>query len=140
MTALIVFVSTFVSVFALGFQSQNVNQGHYLSAFLTSFAIGGGTLVLYKQLPSGGTWEIAGYLLGGALGITASMWAHRRTLGKARPTPAENPLEAARLKKLNAELQLALLEVARVEAAWQPLLEKAEAMKAKTGKGEPHAS
>lgn len=82
MTALIVFVSTFVSVFALGFQSQNVNQGHYWSAFLTSFAIGGGTLVLYKQLPSGGVWEITGYLIGGATGITASMWAHRRTLGR----------------------------------------------------------
>lgn len=50
MTALILFVSTFVAVFALGFQSLNVNQGHYRAAALTSFAIGGGNLITNSAL------------------------------------------------------------------------------------------
>ena len=82
MTALLIFASVVVSVFALGFQSQNVNQGHYLAAALTSFAIGGGTLVLYKTLPDSSPLEIAAYLAGGPIGITLSMWAHRCTLGR----------------------------------------------------------
>lgn len=55
MTELTLFASTFVLVFALGAQSLNVNNGHYIAAALTSFVIGGGPF-----------------------GITASMWAHPR--------------------------------------------------------------
>jgi len=66
MTPLAVFLSSFISVFALGFQSQNVNQGHYVAAFITSFAIGGGTLVLYKVLPDGTWLDTVAYLIGGA--------------------------------------------------------------------------
>lgn len=99
MIELALFASTFVTVFALGFQSLNVNQGRYLAAFLTSFVIGGSSLVLYRYLPQP-TWsQIAGYLLGGATGIVASMWMHKRTIGRAavqrkvppRPIPAPRP-------------------------------------------------
>lgn len=78
MTELALFASCFVSVFALGFQSQNVNHGHYLAAFVTSFVIGGGHLVLYRLMPEANTGEIISYLMGGPLGITASMIVHRR--------------------------------------------------------------
>lgn len=78
MTELILFASTFVTVFALGFQSQNVNQGHYWAAAITSLFIGGATLVLYKILPEATVTQSAAYLLGGVTGITSSMWAHRR--------------------------------------------------------------
>lgn len=78
MTELILFASTFVTVFALGFQSQNVNQGHYWAAAITSLFIGGASLVLYKVLPEANVPQAAAYLLGGVTGITASMWAHRR--------------------------------------------------------------
>ncbi len=82
MIELALFGSTFVTVFALGFQSLNVNQGRYLAAFLTSFVIGGSSLVLYRYLPQP-TWsQIVGYLLGGASGIVASMWMHKRTVGR----------------------------------------------------------
>jgi hypothetical protein len=77
-----IFLSTFIAVFALGFQSQNVNQGHYWAAALTSVAIGASSIVLYKLMPDSSATEILGYLVGGVTGITASMWVHRKTLGK----------------------------------------------------------
>jgi hypothetical protein len=86
MNEVLLFASCFVSVFALGFQSQNVNKGHYWSAFITSFAIGGGHLALYKLLPDAALSEVIAYLLGGPFGIVASMWAHRR-LYTRRPQP-----------------------------------------------------
>lgn len=85
MTELALFASTFISVFALGFQSQNVNRGHYAWAFATSLVISSSTLWLYRLLPSAGVSEIAAYMLGGPFGIVASMWAHRRFLRNANP-------------------------------------------------------
>jgi hypothetical protein len=77
-TAAYLFGSTFVLVFALGFQSLNVNGGHYWLAFFTSFAIGAANLVLYKLAPNANAVEMAAFLLGGPFGIVASMAAHRR--------------------------------------------------------------
>ena len=84
MNELILFFSCAASVFALGFQSQNVNQGHYWSAAATSLVIGGSTIWLYKKLPDADTLGTIAYLVGGVSGITASMWVHRRTLGRKR--------------------------------------------------------
>lgn len=84
MNTLILFAGTFVTVFALGFQSLNVNAGHYRAAAFTSFAIGGGNLLILKLVPSGDTAAIAAYLAAGPLAIVASMWVHRRTMGKRK--------------------------------------------------------
>lgn len=78
MTEITIFASTFVLVFALGAQSLNVNNGHYLAAALTSFVIGAGQMVLFKLAPEAGASEIAAFLLGGPFGIVGSMWAHSR--------------------------------------------------------------
>lgn len=103
MTALLVFVSTFVAVFALGFQSRNVNQGHYTAAALTSFLIGAGNLALYRFMPTPGTWEVAAYLLAGPTAILASMKVHELTLSRkvtgdgmvqpTRPWPRPQPVD-----------------------------------------------
>jgi hypothetical protein len=87
MTELALFSSTFILVFALGFQSLNVNNGHYVAAFMTSFAIGGSNLVLFKYVPDANVTEILAYLIGGPFGIVASMWAHRRWMPKKSPGP-----------------------------------------------------
>lgn len=84
LSALVLFCSSFVVVFSLGFQQQNVTGGHYLAAFLTSFAIGGSYIFLYKLMPSAGMVETVCYLAGGALGIVSSMWIHKRTVGRKR--------------------------------------------------------
>lgn len=78
MSELWLFGSTFVLVFGLGLQSLNVNGGHYMAAFLTSFVIGGANMVLFKLAPNASPTEIAAYLLGGPFGIICSMAAHRR--------------------------------------------------------------
>lgn len=78
MTELTLFASTFVLVFALGAQSINVNNGHYYAAAITSFVIGSGQMVLFKIAPDASWSEIAAFLAGGPLGITAVMWAHPR--------------------------------------------------------------
>lgn len=72
-----IFAATFATVFALGFQSLNVNNGHYMAAAITSFVIGGSHLVLYKVLPDGNWLTCAAFLIAGPLAITSSMVAHR---------------------------------------------------------------
>ncbi len=76
MSALLVFASTFVTVFALGVQSLNVNQRMYVAAALTSFFISLGHVALYRMMPAPDWFDLAAYFTGGITGITASIWAH----------------------------------------------------------------
>jgi hypothetical protein len=78
MIELALFASSFCVVFALGLQSLNVNNGHYLLAALTSFGIGSMQMILFKLAPHASWTEAAAFIGGGPLGITASMWAHPR--------------------------------------------------------------
>ena len=80
----LLFISTFVTVFALGLQSLNVNGGHYVAAFFTSFLIGAGNVVVLKLVPTADVGQIVAYLAGGPVGIIASMWFHQRTIGRKR--------------------------------------------------------
>ena len=75
--AALLLVSTFALVFCLGLQSQLVNNGHFVGAFVNSLAIGSANLVLFKLAPTASGIEIAGYLLGGPFGIVCSMTAYR---------------------------------------------------------------
>lgn len=80
--ALLLLVSTFGLVFALGLQSQLVNNGHFVAAFANSLAIGTANLVLFKLAPNAGGIEVAGYLIGGPFGIVASMVFYRWLRGQ----------------------------------------------------------
>lgn len=84
MSELLLFGSTFVLVFLLGFQSLNVNGGHYLAAFLSSFGISLSQLILYKLVPDASWTQVVAYMSGGPIGIVASMYAHRRWMGGPR--------------------------------------------------------
>lgn len=75
MNALYLFASTFCVVFALGLQSQLVNNGFWRGAMLNSFVISTANLVLLKLAPDASGMEVAGYLCGGPIGIATSMWA-----------------------------------------------------------------
>jgi hypothetical protein len=91
MTELILFLSTFATVFALGFQSLNVNGGHYVSAFFTSFIIAAGNFALLKYVPGDTTTlQNVAFFSGGPFGIVASMFVHRRTVGKRRRSRGGN--------------------------------------------------
>lgn len=75
-SALLVYLSTFVTVFALGLQSLNVNQRMFIFAAVTSLAISSGHLWLYKIMPHPTWLDLGGYYAGGVTGILASMWVH----------------------------------------------------------------
>lgn len=92
MTALSLLASTFGLVFALGLQSQLVNNGHYVGAFVNSLAIGGCNLVLFKLAPDAAGLEVAAYLAGGPFGIVASMAVYRHL----HPGRAHRPISQPR--------------------------------------------
>ncbi|MFN7725180.1 MAG: hypothetical protein ACK5QH_08935 [Rubrivivax sp.] len=99
MTAAALLLSTFCLVFTLGLQSQLVNNGHYVSAFFNSLAIGACNLVLFKLAPDASGIEIAAYLAGGPFGIVASMAFYQR-LHRRQFFNKENPA----LKPTSAEI------------------------------------
>ena len=84
-TTAALFASTFGLVFALGLQSQLVNNGHYLAAFFNSLCIGACNLVLFKTAPDATGLQIVAYLAGGPLGIVCAMWAYRAKWGNPKP-------------------------------------------------------
>lgn len=70
MTYALLFASSFLTVFALGFQQQNVTGQHYVAAMLTSFVIGIGQLGILHLVPNTtDLMMVAAFLLGGPLGI-----------------------------------------------------------------------
>lgn len=101
-SALVVYLATFVSVFALGLQSLNVNQGHYIAAAVTSFFIGTGHIFLYCYMPQPGTLDLAGYYIGGITGITASMWFHRSVKAWWAARRARSPLDRISIEENRA--------------------------------------
>jgi hypothetical protein len=106
MTELTLFASTFVLVFALGLQSLNVNNGHFIAAAVTSFVIGAGQMILFKLAPHASWTEIAAFLVGGPFGITTSMWAHPhlvRILGKKSRIQSPTPDQIANLKRIDQQ-------------------------------------
>ena len=80
--------SAFLTVFALGFQQQNVTGRHYRAAVATSLLIGACQIYLWRALPTAGVGEILATLAGGPLGIVAAMWAHPRLMAARRPARA----------------------------------------------------
>lgn len=92
MTAALLFFATFALVSLLGLQQLTVERGHKLAAFITSPLISGAYLVLFKLLP-GPTdlFQIAMHMLGGALGIVASMVVHPYLVGMLRGIPPRPP-------------------------------------------------
>ncbi len=78
MTELYLFAAAFVTVFALGFQQQNVIGRHYVSAMLTSVVIGSAQIFLWRVVPVATAGEILATLAGGPVGIVAAMYAHPR--------------------------------------------------------------
>ncbi|MGB6056354.1 MAG: hypothetical protein WBG17_14070 [Burkholderiaceae bacterium] len=85
MSALALFASTFVLVFALGLQSLMVNRGHYVGAFVNSLLISAAQLLLLKLGPDAAGAEVAGYIFGGPFGIVCAMYAFRRWNKARRP-------------------------------------------------------
>lgn len=78
MNEISLFTAAFVTVFALGFQQQNVAGRHYVAAVFTSAAIGASQIFLWRLAPMESWTEIAATLFGGPAGIVAAMYMHPR--------------------------------------------------------------
>lgn len=78
MTSALVLGSAFVTVFCLGLQSQNVNQGHYVAAVVTSLFISTGSMYLYQYMTVPTLADKLCFYIGAASGIAFSIWFHRR--------------------------------------------------------------
>lgn len=77
----------FVSVFALGFQSRNVNHLNYSWAFGTSIFVGFSQALLWKHIIDTATVAAAGvYAVSGGFAIVSSMYIHERFINKGKHT------------------------------------------------------
>lgn len=86
MDALTIFIAGYVSVFALGFQSRNVNHGNYGWAAVTSAFVGVSQALLWRHILQDETLSGAAiYAVSGALGITSSMYVHERYIKNEKP-------------------------------------------------------
>ena len=86
MAYLILAAAAFVQVFALGFQSRNVNHGNYGWAAGTSFFIGLSQVAVLRRLvaPAAGVGEALVYASAGAVAIVCAMYTHTRFITKEK--------------------------------------------------------
>lgn len=82
MTELTLFGSAFLTVFALGFQQQNVIHRHFKAAAMTSFVIGASQIYLWRTLPTADGLQVVATLMGGPVGILAAMYLHPKLLSR----------------------------------------------------------
>ena len=84
MTAgLLAMAATALLVFGRAIQQQNVVGGHYLAAALTPALIAAGEIAVVGAIVAGGWAAWPWISLGGGIGATGAMWAHRRARGKS---------------------------------------------------------
>lgn len=94
MTAALLFLSAFATVFLLVFQQQNViHRARWLGS-LTSLAIGTAQLTLWRYVPDASTAQLAAVLVGGPVGYNAALsvhpwvvrwWGRKAFNGKGKP-------------------------------------------------------
>lgn len=80
----LVFLSGYLSVFLLGFQSRLVNTENYWGAALCSFTIAQFQATLWHKLmgPSGSWATTLAYGLAGAAAITSAIYVHKKVFKK----------------------------------------------------------
>ena len=80
MTLIALAAISFIQVFALDFQSRNVNHGNYGWAAATSFFIGLSQAAVWRRItgPDSGTVEALTYALSGSCAIVSAMYVHQR--------------------------------------------------------------
>lgn len=82
---LTIFLSGYMSVFLLGFQSRLVNTGNYVGAGICSFTIALFQATLWSKLMSHSQdlSSTFAYGLAGSAAIMSAIWAHKKLFPKA---------------------------------------------------------
>lgn len=98
MNLIILAAISFVQVFALGFQSRNVNHGNYGWAAGTSFFIGISQAAVWRKVTAenAGQWEALVYGLSGSFAIVSSMYVHQRFISRHTPASKTQAAEVGR--------------------------------------------
>jgi hypothetical protein len=73
-----ILIATFFLVFLRGIQQQNVIHGQYIAAAITPFLIATAEVASVLMVVQTGWTAIPWVGTGGALGVTAAMWTHRK--------------------------------------------------------------
>ncbi|WKZ86325.1 hypothetical protein N5B55_05065 [Ralstonia pickettii] len=74
--------ATFFSVFLMGLQSRNVNQGRYLASVVTSFGISVGNFTFARYASTGSLAAFFTSAAGGMAGIAFAIWFYKRFMEK----------------------------------------------------------
>lgn len=78
MELIVIFLAGFASVFAMGFQSRNVNTGKFKSAAMTSFLIAVSQVIVFVQvIERDDIVSKLVYGLSGSVGIVCAMKFHK---------------------------------------------------------------
>lgn len=84
----IIALTGFISVFSMGFNSRNINNGNYGLAISMSMFIGFSQVYLWKTItdPNIGLAGALVYSVSGGLGVISAMYVHERfvKVGKRR--------------------------------------------------------
>ncbi len=83
MNALLLFLGSFLIVFALGYQQHNVHYRRYRAAFINGIFIGIMNLLVLRLGPSASPLEMAAFLVGGPLGSVAAIWLNGKVSAPA---------------------------------------------------------
>jgi hypothetical protein len=75
---LLLLFSTMLLVFLRAFQTQNVIHGHYLMAGVTSYFMAAGEVAVVLGVVQLGWQAVPWVGTGGAVGVTLSMYVHKR--------------------------------------------------------------
>jgi hypothetical protein len=65
---------------------QTSNSGHYVGAFLSSLVVAASQLGALQVIHATNAWDYGSYLLGGPLGMMASMVIYRKVIKRRPPT------------------------------------------------------
>lgn len=79
-----ILLATALLVFMRGIQQQNVIHGHYLAAAITPYFIAMGEVATVLWVVDIGWQAVPWVGTGGAIGVTLSMWVHRRISNHVR--------------------------------------------------------
>jgi hypothetical protein len=79
-----ILLATFALVFLRALQQQNVVHGHYALAFGTSYAMALADVAVVLWIVHTGWSAVPWAGTGGALGVTAAMFLHRRVFPRRR--------------------------------------------------------
>lgn len=83
MTLILLGLISFIMVFAMAFQSRNINSGQYLFAAFGSMFIGFSQAFVWRATTSTDSYvEVLVYSVAGGIGCVAAMWTHRRYVTK----------------------------------------------------------